>query len=152
MPLATVLTPNQFECEQLTGKSITTEEEAVSACVSLLAQGPEVVVITSCDLPSDPEHIIMLAGRKSSRGSGSGDGDGDGDGDGGGGGGGVGHPHEEPLPKLYRLAIPKIEGRYTGTGAWPWRHMPKRKRKRKKRSYFTLESTHTTRTTHTDAH
>lgn len=42
--VATVLTPNQFEAEQLTGQEIRTEQQALQACRSLLQQGPSTVV------------------------------------------------------------------------------------------------------------
>lgn len=42
--LATVLTPNQFEAEQLTGNTIRTEHEALQACQDLLERGPSTVV------------------------------------------------------------------------------------------------------------
>ena len=44
LPLATLLTPNQFEAEQLTGAPVTTEQEALQACHALLAKGPKTVV------------------------------------------------------------------------------------------------------------
>lgn len=42
--LATVLTPNQFEAEQLTQQPIRTEQEALQACEALLRRGPSTVV------------------------------------------------------------------------------------------------------------
>ena len=44
--LATILTPNQFECEQLTGRSVGTLVEACTAALALHVKGPRVVVIT----------------------------------------------------------------------------------------------------------
>jgi pyridoxine kinase len=44
MQLATVLTPNQFEAELLTGTRIRTEQDALHACVVLLKSGPKTVV------------------------------------------------------------------------------------------------------------
>lgn len=43
---ATILTPNQFEAEQLSQQSIQTEHDALQACHYLLAQGPSTVVCT----------------------------------------------------------------------------------------------------------
>ncbi|KAG0598656.1 hypothetical protein M758_12G091300 [Ceratodon purpureus] len=47
VPVATMITPNHFEAEQLTGRQIVTEAEALQACVDLHAAGPSKVVITS---------------------------------------------------------------------------------------------------------
>jgi hypothetical protein len=44
LQLATVLTPNQFEAEQLTGRRIRTEQDALQACSALLERGPKTVV------------------------------------------------------------------------------------------------------------
>ena len=59
MPLASVLTPNQFEAERLTGREIKTEADALAVCRALHAQGPATVVRPDCD----PEILILkLAG------------------------------------------------------------------------------------------
>ena len=47
LQLASVITPNQFEAEQLTGKQVKTEQEALQACQLLLKQGPSTVVSLS---------------------------------------------------------------------------------------------------------
>ena len=44
LPLATIITPNQFEAEQLTGASVATEQEALQACRALMERGPKTVV------------------------------------------------------------------------------------------------------------
>ena len=44
LQLASVITPNQFEAEQLTGREVKTEQEALQACHYLLDQGPKTVV------------------------------------------------------------------------------------------------------------
>lgn len=44
VPLASVLTPNQFEAERLTGREIRSEADALAACRALHAQGPGTVV------------------------------------------------------------------------------------------------------------
>ena len=47
LPMATVLTPNQFEVEQLTGGgAVASLEDAAAASLALHAKGPRVVVIT----------------------------------------------------------------------------------------------------------
>ena len=44
LPIASLITPNQFEAEQLTGASVQTEQEALQACNTLLDRGPKTVV------------------------------------------------------------------------------------------------------------
>jgi pyridoxal kinase len=51
LPLATVITPNTFEAEHLSGVKITSEHDAVQACQALHALGPRIVVITSMNVP-----------------------------------------------------------------------------------------------------
>mgnify|MGYP002263166692 CR=1 FL=1 len=41
-----MITPNQFEVEQLTGLTVADEEDIKAACEVLHARGPEYVVIT----------------------------------------------------------------------------------------------------------
>jgi pyridoxal/pyridoxine/pyridoxamine kinase len=53
LPLAATVTPNAFEAEQLTGRPVTTEAEALAACDALHNMGPSTVVrcpdtMTSC--------------------------------------------------------------------------------------------------------
>ncbi|XP_058087323.1 pyridoxal kinase isoform X2 [Magnolia sinica] len=47
VPVASMLTPNQFEAEQLTGFRINSESDGLKACNLLHATGPSKVVITS---------------------------------------------------------------------------------------------------------
>ncbi|MBY5920652.1 pyridoxal kinase PdxY [Ferrimonas balearica] len=59
---ADILTPNHFETEFLTGKTLRTLEDALEAGRMLLAQGPKVVLITSLLREDAPEESIeMLA-------------------------------------------------------------------------------------------
>ncbi|XP_047658959.1 pyridoxal (pyridoxine, vitamin B6) kinase b isoform X2 [Tachysurus fulvidraco] len=51
VPVADIITPNQFEAELLTGKNISTEKDAVEVMDLLHNMGPDTVVITSSDLP-----------------------------------------------------------------------------------------------------
>mmetsp|Transcript_63833 Transcript_63833/g.125348 ORF Transcript_63833/g.125348 Transcript_63833/m.125348 type:complete len:190 (+) Transcript_63833:59-628(+) len=51
--LATVLTPNQFEAELLTGFKIESLQDAVAACLWLHEKGPETVIITSLEEGTD---------------------------------------------------------------------------------------------------
>uniref|UniRef100_UPI003BA88B92 pyridoxal kinase PdxY n=1 Tax=Roseococcus sp. TaxID=2109646 RepID=UPI003BA88B92 len=51
LPLADIATPNRFELEWLTGRRITTLEEAKAAVTALQAMGPRCVLLTSLILP-----------------------------------------------------------------------------------------------------
>ncbi len=44
VPLASMITPNQFEAEKLLGMTIATEQEAIQACQALHDKGPHTVV------------------------------------------------------------------------------------------------------------
>ena len=44
MHLASVVTPNQFEAEQLVGFSLRTEQDAIQACNIIMDKGPHTVV------------------------------------------------------------------------------------------------------------
>ena len=59
LALADIVTPNRFELEYLTGRTIGTIEDAAAAADELRAVGPSVVLLTSLGL--DPERIAMLA-------------------------------------------------------------------------------------------
>ena len=61
IPNATVLTPNQTEAGLLSGRDITSVDDAVRACHHFHAQGIHTVVITSVQLPDDPQHIHIVA-------------------------------------------------------------------------------------------
>ncbi len=62
VPAADILTPNQFELEYLTGRSITTLDEAKAAADALLARGPRCVLVTSLRTESTPADALdMLA-------------------------------------------------------------------------------------------
>jgi pyridoxine kinase len=56
IPLADVLTPNQFEAEQLTGIRILSLDDAKKACAALHDLGPSLVIITSLELASPTAH------------------------------------------------------------------------------------------------
>lgn len=63
LPAATLVTPNAFELEWLTGRSIGTAAEARSAVRSLLARGPKVVAVTSLALDdTPPDALDVVAG------------------------------------------------------------------------------------------
>jgi len=73
LPLASVITPNQFEAEQLTQRKIRSEADAVAACEALHARGPHTVVLTSFEpesLEADGQPgVMMLASHRSSDGA-----------------------------------------------------------------------------------
>ena len=63
VPAADILTPNQFELEWLTGRTVTTLASAKAAIAALQAKGPRCVLVTSLrteDTPTDG--IELLAG------------------------------------------------------------------------------------------
>jgi pyridoxine kinase len=59
IPMADVVTPNQFEVEQLTGIVVTSLAEARHACKALHAMGPSIVFITSCIFAEDKEKSTL---------------------------------------------------------------------------------------------
>lgn len=108
IPMADVVTPNQFEVEQLTGIVIKTLEDARKACSQLHAMGPSTVFITSMVLAEEqqeggesssdaagdivvvsPKTISILASKRSKD----------------------GQPDQ-----LWRIDCPMIPGSFTGTG------------------------------------
>jgi pyridoxine kinase len=59
LALADVVTPNRFELEYLTGRTVATLPEAADAAAALRQRGPRTVLLTSLDLA--PERLTMLA-------------------------------------------------------------------------------------------
>jgi len=102
IPKADVVTPNQFETEQLTGIKVETIDDARRACETLHNMGPSIVFITSAifDEPStgeggepldeenDGSKIITIVASKRSNGK----------------------------QEMWRIDCPKIPGSFTGTG------------------------------------
>ncbi|KAL2896130.1 Pyridoxal kinase [Bienertia sinuspersici] len=86
VPVASMLTPNQFEAELLTGLRILSEQDGRDACNKLHAAGPEKVVITSININGD----LYLIG--SSR------------------------KDKDEVPDQFKVMIPKIPAYFTGTG------------------------------------
>lgn len=66
VPRAKIITPNQFELEHLTQRTIKTLDDAVAACADAHRMGPEIVLLTSLlhDGAKDDE-IQMLASSRS---------------------------------------------------------------------------------------
>lgn len=90
IPLASVLTPNQFEAELLTGLRIASEAEALAACAALHARGPHTVVITSSDLPGHASSVTVVASTTRAQ--------------------------EAGAPQRLRLRVPRLQAYFTGTG------------------------------------
>ncbi len=62
LPKADILIPNHFELETLSGSSLTTISDIISATRKLIEVGPDVVIVTSVETSSDdPDTISMLA-------------------------------------------------------------------------------------------
>lgn len=90
VPEADVVTPNQFEAEQLTGMSLSSVEDVKKACNILHDMEPTLVIITSVMLENEKENIIsVFASRRNDDGK---------------------------ETQLWRVNCPQLPGRYTGTG------------------------------------
>lgn len=62
IPVADIITPNQFELEYLHGGSITTLRDAMAAVKAVHAMGPKVIMVTSLVTSETPSNAIdMLA-------------------------------------------------------------------------------------------
>lgn len=59
LPIASVITPNQFEAELLAEMPIKSEQDAIAACAILHSKGPHTVIITSLNL--DPNWVTVIA-------------------------------------------------------------------------------------------
>ncbi|KAG2715092.1 hypothetical protein I3760_03G060800 [Carya illinoinensis] len=86
VPVASMLTPNQFEAEQLTGFRIGSERDGREACNILHAAGPSKVVITSINI----EGNLLLIGSH--------------------------QKEKDQSPEQFKIIIPKIPAYFTGTG------------------------------------
>ncbi len=63
LAVATILTPNAFELEWLTGRPVRTLDEARAAVATILARGPRAVAVTSLVLDdTPPDALDVLAG------------------------------------------------------------------------------------------
>ncbi|CAI9766904.1 unnamed protein product [Fraxinus pennsylvanica] len=65
VPVASMLTPNQFEAEQLTGLRITSEQDGREACNILHAAGPSKVVITSINIDGN---LLLIGSHQKEKG------------------------------------------------------------------------------------
>ncbi|XP_062107585.1 pyridoxal kinase [Humulus lupulus] len=86
VPVASMLTPNQFEAEKLTRSRIESESDGREACNILHAAGPSKVVITSISIDGN----LLLIGSHLNE--------------------------EGESPKQFKIRIPKIPAYFTGTG------------------------------------
>ncbi|ROL54894.1 Pyridoxal kinase [Anabarilius grahami] len=94
VPAADIITPNQFEAELLTGRSISTEKDAVEVMNLLHSMGPDTVVITSSDLPSSlgDQYLVALGSQKRLRADGT------------------------MVTQQIRMDIPRVDAVFVGTG------------------------------------
>ncbi len=60
VPAANIVTPNHFELEQLTGRTVGSLAAAIEAVDALRAQGPRVVLVTSLQTDETPADAIDL--------------------------------------------------------------------------------------------
>ncbi|XP_031259461.1 pyridoxal kinase [Pistacia vera] len=86
VPVASMLTPNQFEAEQLTGLRIVSEADGREACKILHAAGPPKVVITSINIDGN---LLLIGSHQKEKGQSS---------------------------EQFKILIPKIAAYFTGTG------------------------------------
>ncbi|XP_061693357.1 pyridoxal (pyridoxine, vitamin B6) kinase b isoform X2 [Syngnathoides biaculeatus] len=94
VPVADIITPNQFEAELLTGKNISTQKDAVEVMDLLHAMGPDTVVITSSDLPPrlGDRFLVSLGSQRHVR------------------------PDGSRTTQRVRIEVPKVDAVFVGTG------------------------------------
>jgi pyridoxine kinase len=66
LPVADIVTPNQFELEHLSGRTIATARDAAAAVDALHALGPPAVLVTSLHMNETPADAIDLVASDSS--------------------------------------------------------------------------------------
>ncbi|KAM1221263.1 hypothetical protein TB2_008851 [Malus domestica] len=86
VPVASMLTPNQFEAELLTNSRIESEKDGREACNLLHAAGPSMVVITSININGN---LLLIGSHQKEKGL---------------------------PAKQFKIVIPKIPAYFTGTG------------------------------------
>lgn len=98
IPLADIVTPNQFEVEQLTGVAIQNLEDAKTASAAFHSLGPSIVFLTSLEFPTEgmPDTLTIFASQRK-------------------------HSEDSLSPsahhdEVYAIEVPKLEGAFTGTG------------------------------------
>jgi pyridoxine kinase len=60
VPVADIITPNQFELEYLTGQKVATLEQALAAAAAARALGPRIVLITSLVRDDAPKNMLEM--------------------------------------------------------------------------------------------
>ncbi|XP_034380756.1 pyridoxal kinase-like [Arvicanthis niloticus] len=108
VPVADIITPNQFEAELLSGRKIHSQEEAFEVMDLLHCMGPDTVVITSSDLPSPQgsDYLIALGSQRMRK------------------------PDGSTVTQRIRLEMHKVDAVFVGTGdlfaamllAWTHKH------------------------------
>ncbi|KAA3474627.1 pyridoxal kinase isoform X1 [Gossypium australe] len=86
VPVASMLTPNQFEAELLTKLRIGSETDGRKACNILHAAGPSKVVITSINIDGN---LLLIGSHQKDK---------------------------EQAPEQFKIVIPRIPAYFTGTG------------------------------------
>lgn len=86
VPVASMLTPNQFEAELLTGLRISSEADGREACRSLHAAGPSKVILTSININGN---LLLIGSHQKDK---------------------------DNSPEQFKIVIPKIPAYFTGTG------------------------------------
>jgi hydroxymethylpyrimidine/phosphomethylpyrimidine kinase len=72
LPLATVVTPNLYEANLLTGLTITDEDDMLTAAKQIAAFGPQWVLVKGGHLPGNPVDLLYHAGEGLGAGGGGG--------------------------------------------------------------------------------
>ncbi|XP_040588372.1 pyridoxal kinase [Mesocricetus auratus] len=108
VPVADIITPNQFEAELLSGRKIHSEEEALEVMDMLHCMGPDTVVITSSDLlsPRGTDYLIALGSQRMRK------------------------PDGSTVTQRIRMEMRKVDAVFVGTGdlfaamllAWTHKH------------------------------
>lgn len=101
VPCATMLTPNQFECELLTGIKISTPADAIRACDCLHAKGVKIVLLTSLEYSGNAheegDELVLFVSKLSTFTDASAE-------------------TRSTQTETYDLHIKKLDGYFTGTG------------------------------------
>ena len=93
IPLADIVTPNQFELELLTKQKVETDKDITTAISILHSKGPQTVVVTSVDRDKESEaagDILVFASTTKKQDEGY-------------------HPQ-------FKIRIPRLDSNFTGTG------------------------------------
>lgn len=89
VPLASILTPNQFEAELITGMKIADEKDAYEVCKRIHEKGPHTVIITSIKTKNSNVITVLASTTKKQKEGGA---------------------------QVLFLEVPRVEAYFTGTG------------------------------------